>query len=184
MTSRHFSSLRVELRVEQQNSSVSIADQAVPPPKFPVQLKGRKWLSGFDLPEMPKQALEPTIEMPLFLEADHSLNSSEEIADDFRFLLETHLHKNGAALLRGAGLTDANSFNDFIEKMKIDRLDYTGGSSVRTSVATSKTFTASDEPPEFTIEPHQEMSYLPHSPAKLFIYCAGEADHGGGESGM
>ena len=39
------------------------------------------------------------------------------------------------------------------------RMGYDGGSGVRTTVA-DLAMTASDEPPNFTIEPHQEMVNL------------------------
>ena len=46
---------------------------------------------------------------------------------------------------------------------------YEAGSGYREKVV-EKVYTASDEPPEFSIEPHNEMSYLSIFPTRVNIW--------------
>uniref|UniRef100_A0A0G4HWZ7 TauD/TfdA-like domain-containing protein n=1 Tax=Chromera velia CCMP2878 TaxID=1169474 RepID=A0A0G4HWZ7_9ALVE len=60
---------------------------------------------------------------------------------------------------------------------------FAGGAALRSKVG-GDVFQASEELPEVTIEPHQEMSYQPSFPSLFFIYCDTPAACGGGESGV
>jgi alpha-ketoglutarate-dependent taurine dioxygenase len=88
------------------------------------------------------------------------------------------LVEHGGVLLRGFRIDDAPRFQRCAEALGAVTGSYAGGNSPRTQVA-GDVFTSTEFPASETISLHQEMSYLPQPPRRLFFHCQIPAPLGG-----
>lgn len=88
------------------------------------------------------------------------------------------LLKHGALLFRGFSLHDASDFKRCAESFGAKPFGYVGGNSPRTSVA-EDVFTSTEYPSTEIISLHNEMSYLPAPPPRLFFFSLQPAERGG-----
>jgi len=147
------------------------------------QLAGRKHLPGSDSKTFPKNLNPPRVEFPLKIDCDFVTKATvAKFGKSFYEPLPTILHRFGAVLLRNLPLETGDEFSGFVSEFGFKPMGYVGGSSVR-SVITKRVSTASRDPPEFTIEPHNEMSYLPYWPHVIMLFCDVPPTDGG-ESGI
>lgn len=72
-----------------------------------------------------------------------------------------------ALLIKNLAIRSASDFHDFIAGCDYEKMVYTNGSGFREPL-NELVYTASDEPAVFTIEPHNEMSYLDTFPSKVY----------------
>ncbi|XP_070569219.1 dapdiamide synthesis protein DdaC-like isoform X1 [Ptychodera flava] len=155
------------------------------PPQTTALLAGRRWLPGALRPgsKFPDYIASPGDNFPALYSVKLSATSSTSISDfakDAREIIERELHIHGALLFRGLPLQSGDDFSKFMQGMGYTLTEYEGGFAVRNEVF-QDVLTASDDSPEYTIEPHSEMSYLEHYPAKIFFFCDVPPlpDHGG-----
>ncbi len=144
-------------------------------PTTTVQLANRPFLAGSDHDSMPAVVTQfPTATFPLVLQPRLNLHvqniSISQWAADARIWLDDVLHKHGAILLRGLPLASADDFNHFIGGLGIPTMGYESGTALRDAV-TSQVMTASYEPPEVSMEPHNEMAYTSIYPSKILFFC-------------
>ena len=85
---------------------------------------------------------------------------------------------HGGILLRGFDVAGAEEFNACVTALGGQALDYAGGNSPRTRVS-GDIFTSTEYPATETISLHNEMSYLPAWPRRLFFYSQIPAATGG-----
>ncbi len=149
-----------------------ISAPALQPPTALVQLANRPFLAGSTHAAMPAAISQPpTATFPLVLQPKAGLDISiAQWAADARTWIDDALHEHGAMLLRGLPLASADDFTHFIEGLGAETLGYAGGIALRDAV-TSKVMTASYEPPEVSMEPHNEMAYTRVYPSKVLFYC-------------
>ncbi|XP_070568314.1 dapdiamide synthesis protein DdaC-like [Ptychodera flava] len=151
------------------------------------RLAGRKWLPGALRAgsKFPEYVPNPRENFPAFYRANASVAGCTPIRDfakDVREIIERELHVHGALLFRGLPLKNGNDFSKFMRRLKDSLMRYEGGTAVRHEVAGS-VYTASNDPPEYSIEPHNEMAYSDQHPLKVFFFCDVPALPGhGGES--
>ncbi len=158
---------------------------ALKPPPAPVQLAHRPFLAGSDHASMPATISQPpTATFPLVLQPKPGLRAQDltisEWAADARTWMDDALHKHGAMLLRGLPLASADDFSHFIDGLGSQILGYAGGIALRDAVNTN-VMTASYEPPEVSMEPHNEMAYTSIYPSKVLFFCE-TPPTGGGET--
>jgi len=119
--------------------------------------------------------LSPLVITP---EADASLPALQDYlalnVDKLRDMLTEH----GGLLLRGFQLSGPDDFRRCVECLAAEPFGYVGGDSPRTKVAPD-VFTATDYPATEDISLHNEMSYLPKWPTRLFFYSLVPAVSGG-----
>ena len=152
-------------------------------PSPPVQIARRPFLPGSQHPAMPETLTQPATEtFPLVLRpkaaAVASHLSLETWAEDVKFWTETTLPDYGAILVRGLPISTADELARLISGLGYPTMGYEGGTGVRHKVA-ANVMTASNDPPEFSIEPHSEMSYARVYPSKLLLFCETPPVHGG-----
>ncbi len=92
--------------------------------------------------------------------------------------IQTLLARHGGILFRGFGLSSAEDFRDCSERLGAKAFDYTGGNSPRSRVA-NDVYTSTEHPASEVISLHNEMSYLPNWPRRLFFFSAIPASAGG-----
>jgi len=117
---------------------------------------------------------------PVLIQAGKS-NSREDLFE----LLERHREEldglrlaHGGVLLRGFDIGGAADFRAAVNLLGGEPYGYVGGNSPRRRVA-QDVYTSTEYPAAENISLHNEMSYLPCSPARLFFYCLEPAELGG-----
>ncbi|XP_078575908.1 dapdiamide synthesis protein DdaC-like isoform X3 [Branchiostoma floridae x Branchiostoma japonicum] len=148
----------------------------------PARIRGRKWLPGSASPNYPEFLKPPKDGFPyVFTPQEDTTASPEECAVAVRKVVHELLEKsnNGAVLFRGLPLQTAEDFSRVVNNLRLTLMRYEGGIAIRTEVAKA-VYTASDEPPEFCIEPHNEMAYTTHPPEKIIFFCLDPPSPGAG----
>jgi alpha-ketoglutarate-dependent taurine dioxygenase len=124
----------------------------------------------------------------LFSSPDHPVVISPEKDASFEalcayleanaFALAKLLHEHGGILFRGFHVNTAEKFDLCAQTMGATPFGYAGGNSPRKNVA-GDVYTSTEYPASESISLHNEMSYLPEWPKRLFFYCAEPARTGG-----
>ena len=136
----------------------------VQPMRNLVEIANRKFLPGSYGANFPKYLNEPRENFPVVVEAKDvgvsNTASPSECAQICKEGFTDKLNKYGAVLFRGFPVKDHQDFSEFFNGLgKFNSMDYIGGAAPRVQVG-KDTYTASDEPPEITIEGHNEMAYM------------------------
>jgi alpha-ketoglutarate-dependent taurine dioxygenase len=92
--------------------------------------------------------------------------------------LHQQMLEHGGILFRGFAVDNASDFDASARQLGARAYDYVGGNSPRTRVA-EDVFTSTDYPASAEISLHNEMSYLPQWPRRLFFYSQQPAATGG-----
>ncbi|KAB0549173.1 TauD/TfdA family dioxygenase [Pseudomonas argentinensis] len=92
--------------------------------------------------------------------------------------LEHMLLQHGAILLRGFDVQSTQHFNAVIDALSSGALEYMFRASPRTRVG-GNIYTSTDYPADQVIFPHNEHSYSPRFPLRLFFYCHLPSETGG-----
>ncbi|XP_078575906.1 dapdiamide synthesis protein DdaC-like isoform X1 [Branchiostoma floridae x Branchiostoma japonicum] len=148
----------------------------------PARIRGRKWLPGSASPNYPEFLKPPKDGFPyVFTPQEDTTASPEECAVAVRKVVREVLERsnNGAVLFRGLPLQTAEDFSRVVNSLGLKLMWYEGGVAVRSEIAKGVN-TASDEPPEFCIEPHNELSYTSHFPEKIIFFCLDPPSPGAG----
>ncbi len=93
-------------------------------------------------------------------------------------LITKLLLQHGGILFRNFQLVDVAEFEQFIQTVAGDLLEYRDRSSPRSSIQ-GKIYTSTDHPANQSIFLHSENSYAATWPLKIFFYCVTPAQQGG-----
>lgn len=116
----------------------------------------------------------------LVADCDASLPALLAWAADQRDELSRRLHHHGALLLRGFAIDDAEDFARVCEVLGGELAPYVGGDSPRSKVgATGRVYTSTEFPAHLEVGLHNEMSYAPWWPSRVFFWCRVAAASGG-----
>lgn len=114
----------------------------------------------------------PGRELPLLCEAQAEGVSLPDWAARERPLLEQKLLQHGAILFRRFAVTTPTEFDRCISSLSEGALEYRFRASPRTQIEPSlNIYTSTDYPADQQIFPHNEHSYSPLFPLKLFLWC-------------
>jgi alpha-ketoglutarate-dependent taurine dioxygenase len=92
--------------------------------------------------------------------------------------IERNLAERGAILFRGFGAQSPQNFEEFINIVSGEALEYRERSSPRSAVA-GNIYTSTEHPPDQHIFLHNENSYAGTWPLKIFFCCVTAAPQGG-----
>ncbi len=95
-----------------------------------------------------------------------------------RVWIETQLLKHGGILFRGFQVGDVIGFEQFIQTLAGELLEYSFRSTPRTQVS-GNIYTSTEYPPEQFIPLHNEMAYSRNWPLKIAFFCVKKAEQGG-----
>ncbi|HLD64831.1 MAG TPA: TauD/TfdA family dioxygenase [Pseudomonas sp.] len=116
--------------------------------------------------------LLPGQSFPLLCEPTTVGVSLQAWAERQRELLESKLLEHGAILFRGFAVASANEFDQCISALSGGALEYRFRASPRTQVNPGlNIYTSTDYPQDQRIFPHNEHSYSPVFPLKIFLWC-------------
>ncbi|GAA6614732.1 TauD/TfdA family dioxygenase [Scytonema sp. NUACC26] len=93
-------------------------------------------------------------------------------------LIATNLLKHGGILFRNFQLQEVAEFEQFIQTVSGELLEYRDRSSPRSHIQ-GHIYTSTDYPANQTIYLHNENSYAATWPLKIFFYCVKSAEQGG-----
>jgi alpha-ketoglutarate-dependent taurine dioxygenase len=110
--------------------------------------------------------------------ADASTDGLRVLLRANREELDSSLRRHGGVLFRGFRLNGAEDFRGCAECLGAQPFEYVGGNTPRTAIA-QDVFTSTEYPASEEISMHNEMSYLPAWPRRLFFYSAAPAEKGG-----
>lgn len=136
-----------------------------------IQCRNRKHLAGSHSESLPEYL--PIYVNKYFKGIQIDDSSEEKLKSDgirVRKLLDGFMNQNySAVLIKNLPITEASHFRDFVDGLGYTDMSYASGTAIRERV-NDLVYTASDEPPSFCVEPHNEMSYLSVYPTKVFIF--------------
>ena len=129
-----------------------------------VAIANKPRLPGSTGANFPKHLSPPKEQFPIITTAESvdisSKATASECAAAVKEQFQSTLNKHGAVLYRGFPLEGYKDFASFYHGLaRFEAMEYIGGAAPRTSVGDG-VYTASDEPPELSIEPHNEMAYM------------------------
>ncbi|XP_077985164.1 dapdiamide synthesis protein DdaC-like [Glandiceps talaboti] len=154
-------------------------------PHFQPRIADREWLPGSTFPghSLPQYLACPRENRPAVYEAASSNYPIEKWAETARVIIDERLHNYGTILFRSLPLRNADDFSRFVKALGYQSASRAGSNGSRHEVS-DLVLTASDnDPPIYTIEPHNEMAYSSNPPVKVLFYCDHPATPGhGGES--
>ncbi|QSX79620.1 TauD/TfdA family dioxygenase [Agrilutibacter solisilvae] len=110
--------------------------------------------------------------------ADSSLGALHEYVSQNQPEIQRLLLQHGGLLFRGFGLNGAEDFHACSQSLGARPFGYVGGDSPRNRVV-ADVFTSTEYPATEVISLHNEMSYLPSWPTRLFFYSHIPASTGG-----
>jgi len=116
--------------------------------------------------------------LPLVIEPGDTQINLWEWAKDNRDMLERKLLDHGAILFRGFNITALDNFNRVVSALSPGALEYMFRASPRSRIA-GNIYTSTDYPADQPIFLHNEHSYSPRFPLRLFFYCHIAATTGG-----
>lgn len=125
-----------------------------------------------------ERALFPGAALPWVIEPDTRAVDLGAYCRMQRDALERRLLETGAILFRGFDVANVEQFEPLIAELSPGALEYMFRASPRTRVA-GNIYTSTDYPADQPIFPHNEHSYSPRFPLRLFFYCEQPAADGG-----
>jgi alpha-ketoglutarate-dependent taurine dioxygenase len=97
-----------------------------------------------------------------------------------RVALLERMAGEGAVLVRGLPVTNAETFDTFVEAVGLPAFPYKDSLSNAHRISfTERVFSANEAPAELPIFLHHEMAQTPLPPSALFFFCEIPADEGG-----
>ena len=137
--------------------------------KFKSRLRDRPFTPGSSNGGFPEYLAEPRESFPLGVRVRNSNQFSlAELTAKCMEFVEENLSHNPAILFRGLPARSAEDFSIIAQTVPWKTLSNEGGAAYRSQVDKDiGTYTASDDPQVFTIEPHNEMAFNDVYPAKV-----------------
>jgi alpha-ketoglutarate-dependent taurine dioxygenase len=139
-------------------------------------IQPRKVMAGQSL--VHESPLLPGQEFPMVLEPSIAGVDLLAWARESRGFVERKLLERGGILFRGFGLQSPATFEEFINIVSGEALEYRERSSPRNTVA-GNIYTSTEHPPDQPIFLHNENSYAGTWPLKIFFSCVTAAQQGG-----
>lgn len=122
--------------------------------------------------------LQPENLLPLVVQPTvEKLNLAGWVQNN-RSSIETQLWKHGGILFRGFEVGGVNGFEQFIQTLAGDLLEYSFRSTPRSQVS-GNIYTSTEYPAEQFIPLHNEMAYSRNWPLKIAFFCVKKAEQGG-----
>ena len=147
----------------------SVLDCVKLKPTFKHPIAGRKYLPGSSGEGFPKFLADARNDLPYALQVcNPDMFSVQEWAQCCRNLLDEILPSKGGVLFRGLPVNKGKDFSCFTQNLGYNAMDYSGGTGNRPYFDKNATvYISTLDPPEFTIEPHNEMACSSVHPKKV-----------------
>ena len=139
--------------------------------RFKSKLRDRQFLPGSTGGGFPEFLAEPRDLFPLAVRVNDSTKSPlAELTAKCMEYVEENFSQSPAILFRGLPAKSAEDFSTIAQAIQGQTMTYEGGTGVRNRMDKDVgTYIASTEPPNYTIEPHNEMAYNELFPHKVMM---------------
>lgn len=152
---------------------------STPPRPYPALGTIRRKAVSVSAPSLVTERLwSPEHPLPLLIEPAVAGVDLAAWAGQQREALEQKLLQHGALLFRGFAMQTVEQFDKVIAALSLGALEYMFRASPRTRVG-GNIYTSTDYPADQPIFPHNEHSYSPRFPLRLFFYCHIPSETGG-----
>jgi alpha-ketoglutarate-dependent taurine dioxygenase len=148
--------------------------------KPPTQLKAikRKTLTLSSSELIKTELIQPEQPLPLVIKpAVDGVNLLTWAANNREFI-ETKILQHGGILFRNFKIIEITEFEQFIQTVSGNLLEYSYRSTPRNQVS-GRIYTSTEYPADQFIPLHNEMAYSLNWPMKIFFFCVKAADTGG-----
>jgi len=144
------------------------------------RLRDRPFLIDASEDYFPDHVSSVDRDFPGFFKARDDMNDMglEEVARSVRSFIDAELTTYGCLVLRGLPLSNAGSFSQLLHAMGYNVTRYIGGVTHRSEEA-PMVYPASSEDCEVSMDLHQDNTYWPVQPEKLFFFYEQPAAAGG-----
>ena len=141
--------------------------------RFKSKLRDRQFLPGSTGGGFPEFLAEPRDLFPLAVRVninDSTKSSLAELTAKCMEYVEENFSRSPAILFRGLPAKSAEDFSTIAQAIQGQTMTYEGGTAFRTQIDKDVgTYTASIDPPSYTIEPHNEMAFNELFPHKVMM---------------
>ena len=139
--------------------------------RFKSKLRDRQFLPGSTGGGFPEFLAEPRDLFPLAVRVNDPTKSSlAEVTAKCMEYVEENFSRSPAILFRGLPAKSAEDFSTIAQAIQGKTMTYEGGTAFRTQIDKDVgTYTASIDPPSYTIEPHNEMAFNELFPHKVMM---------------
>jgi alpha-ketoglutarate-dependent taurine dioxygenase len=144
----------------------------------PFRAGARKSIGGTPDSLIVEETFAPDQPLPLVIRPAVAGLDPMQWAAANRDMVEQRLQKHGAVLFRGFGVDTVEAFNDFVQAVVGELMEYKERSSPRHEEG-ERIYTSTDYPADQRIFPHNEHSYSRRFPLKLFFCCITPSEEGG-----
>ena len=120
--------------------------------------------------------VDKQLRLPFIVQPDKQGVGAEGLMNLWRNNREhllNQMHQYGALLFRGFDISEPGIFASVIKHLGKKFAGYVGGNTPRARIS-SGIYSSTEYPPEFFIPLHNELSYFPAWPRRIFFCCAGE----------
>lgn len=155
----------------------------------PVSIAGRKYLPSSESPGIPKFLSGPREDYPLLLKAQNGPSATlVQWAKRSRDVINEaydKFNKDGSAvaiLFRGLPIRNAEDFSEWVNNLGYDNVSSRQATGLLPEIA-KNVASGSEEPKEYTIEPHNEQAYSSFHP-KIFTICSFKKARYGGQTAI
>ncbi|CAH1242167.1 Hypp6475 [Branchiostoma lanceolatum] len=153
---------------QQLGSVLNLAETKVPWSAQAVPIRGRPLLVGSDSPKFPEFLAPPREGFPFVYESagDVSATTPEECASSMSKVINELLRKRdeGGVLFQGLPISTSEEFSRVVQNLGLKVSLYVGNA-IRHQT-NDFVYSASDQPPEWYIEAHNELAYTNYFPEK------------------
>jgi len=135
-----------------------------------IKCRNRELLSGATLPGMPEALSTDMHKNFKAIAINNSSSPLTEIGKKLRPIIEDYISQDHAAILiKNLPIKEAKDFDALVEGFGYEPMNYEFGSGYRDKVS-GEVYTSSDEPKEFIIPPHNELTYASIFPKRVSSY--------------
>ena len=136
-----------------------------------IKCRNHKFLSGSKSINLPETVRKFTHKNFKVISVNQCNEDLTEMGKQLQPIIEDYLDQSfSTILIKDLPIKEAREFNALVEGFGYVPMSYEAGSGNRENII-GVVYTASDEPRDFSIEPHNEMAYLPTFPTRVNSLC-------------
>eukprot|EP00092_Neocalanus_flemingeri_P035910 GFUD01039099.1.p1 GENE.GFUD01039099.1~~GFUD01039099.1.p1 ORF type:complete len:365 (-),score=111.07 GFUD01039099.1:45-1139(-) len=138
-----------------------------------ILLANRKYLVGSDEDNFPTtMSYASDMDLDVFTLTNEK-EDFKDLSSNISEIIKGNIDRKGAILFKGLSkfICDNQQFSKVADQLG-DKFSYTAGFATREEFGDAPgVMSASDDPPEVSMEPHLEMSYNKSMPGRIMFYC-------------
>ena len=140
-------------------------------PKPLIKLRNGNFLPGGSSSNMPEYIQKFDSPYMKTAKVDKHYSQLTDVGKDIQEYVETNMNQYSALLIKNLPYKTVEDVSEICSGFTFEQMTYESGSGYRDKLA-KNVYSASEEPVNFTIEPHNEMAYLKNYPTKVgnFIF--------------